>query len=195
MTIPSACYYGDYREPYIEQYGVPSEDLRTAGEGDIDTDIREVWETTIGKDGQKYATDETFMKLQEAVSKANGTTDYGGTFYYKPENKSSNDSKVHNIDEVIGEGQTFINNGENTTAPINETALKNTSSTIYNILLGISMVVALAIGAFLGIKFMLASVEGKAEIKQTLMVYIIGCFIAFGAFGIWKIFIQLTSNL
>ena len=56
------------------------------------------------------------------------------------------------------------------------------------------MIVAVLIGAILGIKFMIGSVEEKAEIKAALVPFIIGCVVVFGAFGIWKIVVTIGNN-
>lgn len=66
---------------------------------------------------------------------------------------------------------------------------------IYNILLIIGMAVAVVIASILGIKFMIGSMEEKAQIKESLIPFIIGCIVVFGAFGIWKIFINIGSSL
>ena len=42
---------------------------------------------------------------------------------------------------------------------------------------------------------MLSSVEGKADVKKALVVYVIGCIAIFGAFGIWKLLLQLLEPL
>ena len=42
---------------------------------------------------------------------------------------------------------------------------------------------------------MLGSMEEKAQIKEALIPFVIGCIVAFGAFGIWKIFITIGNNL
>lgn len=42
---------------------------------------------------------------------------------------------------------------------------------------------------------MLSSVEGKAEVQQKLIVYVIGCFVVYSAFGIWKLVVSILSAL
>ena len=66
---------------------------------------------------------------------------------------------------------------------------------IYNILLVIGMAVAVGIGTVLGIKFLMGSMEEKAQIKESLIPFIIGCIVVFGAFGIWKAVISVGSTL
>ena len=100
------------------------------------------------------------------------------------------------LTSVITGGDDFINTGkgDNTTS-IDYGKLQNTSNEIYNILLTCAVIVAVIISAILGIKFMLGSMEEKAQIKEALIPFVIGCIVAFGAFGIWKIFITIGNNL
>lgn len=66
---------------------------------------------------------------------------------------------------------------------------------IYNILLMIGMAVAVGIGTVLGVKFLMGSMEEKAQIKESLIPFVIGCVVVFGAFGIWKAVISVGSTL
>lgn len=42
---------------------------------------------------------------------------------------------------------------------------------------------------------MVGSVEQKAKVKDSLLPYIIGCIVIFGAFGIWKIVLTILENV
>ena len=95
---------------------------------------------------------------------------------------------------VISGGDSFIDAGKDGSGQIDKGSLQNASSSIYNILLICGMIVAVLIGAILGIKFMIGSVEEKAEIKAALVPFIIGCVVVFGAFGIWKIVVTIGNN-
>ena len=99
------------------------------------------------------------------------------------------------LSDVISGGDSFIQAGKNGSAKIDKGSLQNASSSIYNILLICGMIVAVLIGAILGIKFMIGSVEEKAEIKAALVPFVIGCIVVFGAFGIWKIVVTVGNNL
>ena len=100
------------------------------------------------------------------------------------------------IDEIFTGADNFLDKGGgqagvNTT--IDDTALSNTSDFLYNVLLGISMIIAVIVGMVLGIKYMLATSEEKADIKQTLPAYIVSCVVVFGAFTIWKLVINMIQ--
>ena len=103
---------------------------------------------------------------------------------------------------VIESSNNFINKGQsppqssgseggtiiNSTLTVNEGDLQRSSAEIYNTLLAIGVVLTVGVGGYLGIKFMVAgAAEDKAEIKQLLVPYIIGCIVIYGAFLIWKI--------
>lgn len=108
---------------------------------------------------------------------------------------TSTPSGGHTIDEVLNEGGNFIDIGKNQGDKINPTNLKTASNTLYNILLGIGVFLAVAIGMYLAIKFMISSAEEKANIKESLVPYIAGCVVVFGAFIIWKLAITLLSGI
>lgn len=102
-------------------------------------------------------------------------------------------SETTTIDDTIQGAKDFISEAD-TTGTIDETSLKNNIDYIYNIFFACGMVVAVACGAYLGIRFMCSSVEGKSEIKELLIPYVVGCVIIFGAFGIWKIVIIIMER-
>ena len=96
------------------------------------------------------------------------------------------------LDDVFSGAQDFLEQGTDST--IDETELKDTSNFIYNVLLAIAIVVAVIIGMVIGIQFMTASAEEKAKIKELLMPYVLGCFVVFGAFGIWRLAVTVLSS-
>lgn len=96
------------------------------------------------------------------------------------------------IDDAISGADSFLSKGN---SQINNDKIKETRDTIYNVLFGIGVALTVLIGAILGIKFMLASAEDKAKIKEALVPYIVGCIVIYGAFGIWKIFLTIGNTL
>lgn len=99
------------------------------------------------------------------------------------------------ISDVISGGDGFLQAGKNEEITIDDNELQNTSNMIYNILLILGMCIAVIVAAILGIKFMIGSVEEKAQVKDALIPFIVGCVVIFGAFGIWKIFINIGNSL
>ncbi len=66
---------------------------------------------------------------------------------------------------------------------------------LYRILFPLGIVITVIIGGVLGIKFMMASAEDKAKVKESMVPYVVGCAVIYGAFGIWKIAIAIFSAL
>jgi len=97
---------------------------------------------------------------------------------------------------MIEDADAFLQIGiDNQTGTIDQTALKETSSYIYNILFVIALILAIGIGMVIGVQFITGSVDEKAKIKETLVPYVVGCFIIFSAFTIWKIAIEIGNNI
>lgn len=96
------------------------------------------------------------------------------------------------LDTIMSGGDSFLNLGAKNSG-LNETELHRMSNLIYNILLGICMVIAVIVGMILGIKYMTATSEDKAAIKETLIPFVIACVIMFSAFTIWKIVIEILT--
>lgn len=73
--------------------------------------------------------------------------------------------------------------------------LQNMSNLVYNILLTIGIVAAVIVGLILGMKFMTGSIDQKAQVKESLIPYIAGCVVIFGAFGIWKLVLTILNQM
>ena len=100
------------------------------------------------------------------------------------------------IGDIFTGADDFIQSGIKDTNPtIEDTDLKNMSNLLYNTLLIIAIVIAFIIGLVIGIQFMTGSVSQKAKIKETLIPYIAGCIVIFGAFGIWKLVVTIMSSV
>ena len=99
------------------------------------------------------------------------------------------------LQDIMNRAEGFVNNGENGGNVINNDALREGSNTLYNVLLVMGIAVAFIWGIVLGIQFITGSLGEKADVKKNLIVYIIGCIIIFGAFGIWKLLLQLLQPL
>lgn len=106
---------------------------------------------------------------------------------------STKPSASHTPDEIISEAQSFLNQATETT--INGNNLKEGSSTLYNILLSLGIALAVIIGIYLGVKFMVSTVEDKAKVKEALIPYIAGCVIIFSSFIIWKLLITILAGI
>lgn len=66
---------------------------------------------------------------------------------------------------------------------------------IYYGLMALGICLAVIIGAILGIKIMWGSIEQQVKAKEMLIPYAIGCIVIFGAFGIWKLCINIFAKI
>ena len=114
--------------------------------------------------------------------------------YIEDTNSLQTDEKTEAGDIFTGADE-FIQAGVNDNhTTIDDSALEEMSDSIYNLLLIIAIVVAVIVGLVIGIQFMTGSVAQKAKIKETLIPYIAGCIVIFGAFGIWKLVVEILSQ-
>lgn len=130
------------------------------------------------------------INIVQAVQTKGTTTKDKDMNTYTKQDYSSDTS----LSDVISGGDSFIDAGKDGSAKIDKGSLQNASSSIYNILLICGVIIAVLIGSIMGIKFMIGSVEEKAEIKAALIPFVIGCIVVFGAFGIWKILVTIGNN-
>ena len=106
------------------------------------------------------------------------------------------------LGDIFSGAETFEKVGANTygtegtivSGLITTDSLKKASNSIYNILLTVGVVAAVIIGIVIGIQFITGSAEEKAKVKETLIPYISGCIIVFGAFIIWKIVVTVLQS-
>lgn len=108
---------------------------------------------------------------------------------------NTNVVRAEGMKNIIDGGSSFIQSGGQSQYELDTDQLKNASNTIYNTLLLAGMAIAVIASSILGIKFMIGSVEEKAQIKEALVPFAIGCIVIFGAFGIWKIAIIIGNKL
>ncbi len=97
------------------------------------------------------------------------------------------------IDDVINASENFVSQGEDSKVSANN--LQSFSAIFYNILLTIGVACVVITGMVIGIKYMIGSVEEKANYKQMLWPYLIGSIVTLSAFGLWKIVIEIMRIL
>ena len=94
------------------------------------------------------------------------------------------------FDKILSDGKSFIevgNSGTGITIADQESKIKEISNTVSSILLTIALGATVISGVVMGINFAMQSVEDKAKIKESMVPWIIGIVISFGAYGIWKL--------
>ena len=101
---------------------------------------------------------------------------------------ASGETEKSTLDTIISSGDSFLDAGNDSLASTpSESSLKKLSNTVSGILLTIAVAVTLISAAVMGINFVVQSVEDKAKIKESMIPWIIGIFISFGAYGIWRL--------
>ena len=98
------------------------------------------------------------------------------------------------ISDVFSYGKGFIEKGNNINETIDTGVLKSTSDFLYKVLLAIAVVIAIVVALILGIQFMWTSAEEKAKVKEALLPFVVGCFVVFGSFTIWKIAVNVGND-
>lgn len=105
--------------------------------------------------------------------------------------------QAESAEEIMNQAGEFVRKGEdeNYKEPaIDKAKLEEGASLMYDIALAIGSFIAIVVGIIVGIKFMTAATaDEKAQFKKTLVVYIVGCVVIFGAMGIWRLVI-ITVN-
>lgn len=101
-------------------------------------------------------------------------------------------SLADGVGEIVSQGDKFVSEGN---VLIDKDKLNEGQSLIFNILLAVGVILTVIVGGYLGIKFMMASAEDKAKIKEMMIPYVLGCVIIYGAFGIWKIVITVLDQI
>ena len=99
------------------------------------------------------------------------------------------------MDDIISSWHKFISDGTTTKSTLDGESMKTFSSSIYNILFAVAVVIAVIVAAILGIQFVFGSVEAQVKVKEALVPFVVGCIIVFGGFTIWKLVITFSSNV
>lgn len=162
-----------------------------AGKDKIANKFKTVNETT-GSETKKN-TEERKEQEEKNKNTLTGENTYAksSTIYKRPE-KNTTKNAGDSLDDMMSDGEAFIENG---TVTYDQTKLTNVSNTIYNILLTVGVIMAVLVGAILGIKLMVSGVEQKVEAKKLLVPYVAGCIVIFGGFGIWKLVVTILQGI
>ena len=100
--------------------------------------------------------------------------------------------------DMFGQAGDFIDQGKNEAEAEQDISDAQTAEVItilFNTLMSLGSVIAVGIGGVLGIKYMTASAEDKAKVKESMVPYVVGTAVIFGAFAIWKIAITVFSQI
>lgn len=99
------------------------------------------------------------------------------------------------IGDILSKGEDWTGTGSQHTGQTMDTReINKVSSDLYNLLLAVATVVAVIVGAILGVQFMTAGIDKKVQVKESLFPYLISCIVVFGSLGIWKLVVKIMSS-
>ncbi len=96
--------------------------------------------------------------------------------------------------DIVGTARSWIRLGKESDS-LPKRADWTSMNGLVDMLWGAGIFAVLIAGTILGIKYMLASVEEKANIKESMKPYIIGSIIILGALSIWKLCISVLQTM
>ena len=99
------------------------------------------------------------------------------------------------LDDVMNNGNSFLNAGSESSTMIDQNDLKSLSNFISGVLLTIAIGVTVITGAIMGLNFITQSIEEKAKVKESMVPWVIGIIVSFGAFTIWEVSVNLFQSL
>lgn len=99
------------------------------------------------------------------------------------------------LDDVMNNGNSFLNAGSESSTMIDQNDLKSLSNFISGVLLTIAIGVTVITGAIMGLNFITQSIEEKAKVKESMVPWGIGIIVSFGAFTIWEVAVNLFQSL
>ncbi len=116
--------------------------------------------------------------------------------YYGPMHEPEREGYVHDnqktgLEAIFSSGESFLKNG----TVMGTAGLTDFSNTLFSILFIAGIAITVLAGLVIGIKFILGSVEEKAEIKKYLWPYLIGCIVIYGGFAIWKLVVTILQQI
>ena len=94
----------------------------------------------------------------------------------------------------VDDADNFLESAGNSIT-VDKDQLTSASDEIYNTLTSIGMIVAVIVGMILGITYMMTGAVDKAKVKESIMPYLLGCIVIFGAFGICKLVINVMNGV
>ena len=98
------------------------------------------------------------------------------------------------LDDIFSAGKGFIDKGSQG-APISTDDAINEFVPVGITLVGIATIVLVVVGLIMGVKYMIAGANEKAQLKQKLIYYVISVVLVYGATGIFALVIQVFNNI
>ena len=98
-------------------------------------------------------------------------------------------------DEIFNSGKEFISKGKNANQMFSDDDIGNFVIPVANILVAIGTIVIVAAFIIIGIKYMMATPEEAAKLKQQLIGIVVAGIVIFGAVMIWRIMYDIMESV
>ena len=127
-----------------------------------------------------------------SLEDSRGSTGYDK--FYSPKKVGEAGTTGSNLENIMDSADEFVDEA-NDTANVKTSALQDFSNTFYGIFLAVATAVTVIVGIIIGIKYMVSSAGERANVKQMLVPYAVGCVVVYGSFGIWALVVSLLNNV
>ena len=104
---------------------------------------------------------------------------------------TTGDTKVPTFSEIVSQGQAFVSQ----TPTITEEQAIGQLVPVGQILVGIASVVLVGVGLVLGVKYMWAGANERAQLKQRLIWYVIAIIVVYGGIGIFTMIRNVMNTV
>lgn len=98
------------------------------------------------------------------------------------------------LGDMEGDAQAFIDNGYKQAGKIDYTNIANEFAGLGQILTMVGAGVMVAVTTYMGIKYLTAGPEAQAKLKTQLIGVVVSGVVIFGAYGIWKLVVEIAST-
>ena len=120
--------------------------------------------------------------------------DGGGGSGSGSSSSSASSSQMDSYSSINEKAKEFINRGS-ASKTISQQKVEQDLKPLAQILMGIAVLVLLAVGAILGVKYMISGADERAKIKEKLIWYIVSAVLIFGAVAIFNIVINILNRV
>lgn len=102
-------------------------------------------------------------------------------------------SQIYAIDSIISSADNFMDLPS--TSILNEKSIKDVSDILFNVFFAIGSAIVIIVGVILGLKFIMGSTTEKAEVKETLVPYVVGAVVIFASITIWTLVANVLTGV
>ena len=151
-----------------------------------------------------YSSEAAFKKIEERLSYLEGKVGEDTSGSHDAEIQQETESELRKLADIVngiprtGGAFTDVLDNLDYYTPTDEDVpddITNKVSTVLSVLTSIGIIVAILMSAIMGIKYMLGSVEEKADYKKDMIPYLIGAVLLFAITVIVKVLQQIGQSI